>query len=105
MRNQTIYQLLKDQAEQNPEAVAIVAPGRPALTYKTLYQQLELAAGWLHGLKVSRNERVAIVLPNGPEMAVAARRATEVSPRRTRTVRRGDRPSATRQMGPDPDPQ
>ncbi len=62
---------MKHQAEQNPEAAAILALNRSPLTYGALYQQVQKIEGWLNNLGVNRNERVAIVLPNGPEMAVA----------------------------------
>lgn len=71
MKHQTIHQILKHQAEQNPEATAILAPDRPPLTYRALYQQVERTVGWLNDLDIGLNERVAIVLPNGPDMAVA----------------------------------
>src|SRR5687767_7246917 len=70
MRYQTFQQILRQQAEQTPEATAILAPGRMPLTYHALYQQVELTVARLSSLGIGRNERVAIVLPNGPEMAV-----------------------------------
>jgi acyl-CoA synthetase (AMP-forming)/AMP-acid ligase II/acyl carrier protein len=54
-----------------PPAIAIAAPGRSALTFGQLLVQLEQTAGTLHRLGLGRNDRIAIVLPNGPEMAVA----------------------------------
>jgi acyl-CoA synthetase (AMP-forming)/AMP-acid ligase II len=67
----TIYQMLKKRAERAPQGNAIVAPGRGPLTYALLLLQVELLAHSLHEMGVGRNDRVAIVLPNGPEMAVA----------------------------------
>ena len=52
-----------------PQALAIAAPGRSALTFGQLLVQLEQAAGTLNRLGLARNERIAIVLPNGAEMA------------------------------------
>ncbi len=53
------------------DAPAIGAPGRPALTFRALRQMaVELAAGF-NSVGLARNDRVAIVLPNGPEMAAA----------------------------------
>ncbi len=50
-------------------ASAIGAPGRPALTYGGLRALAGKTVKTLNGLGVGRNDRVAIVLPNGPEMA------------------------------------
>src|SRR5262245_35071915 len=67
----SIYQLLKNRAGKSPEAVAILAPGRSALTYARLLKQVEATVADLRALGVNQNDRVALVLPNGPEMAVA----------------------------------
>jgi acyl-CoA synthetase (AMP-forming)/AMP-acid ligase II/acyl carrier protein len=67
----TIYELLRMRAEQDPEAVAIGAPGRNALTYRGLLAQVDSLVRSLINMGVQRNDRIAIVLPNGPEMAVA----------------------------------
>jgi acyl-CoA synthetase (AMP-forming)/AMP-acid ligase II len=53
------------------EAIAIAAAGRPSLTYAGLRGQLEDTARALGRSGVGRGDRVAIVLPNGPEMASA----------------------------------
>ena len=71
MINQNIFQMLKIQAEQNPDAVAIMAPGRTPLTYRSLFVHVESMVKGLNGLGIVRHDRVAIVLPNGPEMATA----------------------------------
>ncbi|MEO7385607.1 MAG: acyl--CoA ligase [Gammaproteobacteria bacterium] len=52
-------------------ATAISAPGRPDLTYKGLRDQVSGTVPALNALGVGRDDAVAIVLPNGPEMAVA----------------------------------
>ncbi len=67
----TIYELLRAQAEHGPEALAIHAPGRGALTYRGLLNQVDAVAQALTARSVGCNDRVAVVLPNGPEMAVA----------------------------------
>src|ERR671910_865840 len=66
-----IYRLLARQAELRPEAIALGAPGRPSLTYARLRIRVEEVVATLNVLGVGRNDRVSIVLPNGPEMAVA----------------------------------
>jgi acyl-CoA synthetase (AMP-forming)/AMP-acid ligase II len=52
-------------------ARAIGAPGRDWLSYGGLAEQGAHVAQALHGAGIGRGDRVAIVLPNGPEMAVA----------------------------------
>lgn len=52
-------------------AVAIAAPGRKPLTYVELRRHVERTVGTLNRLGIGRNDPVAIVLPNGPEMATA----------------------------------
>ena len=56
---------------QDQRAQAIGAPGRDWLSYAGLAEQAAHVAAALHGAGVWRGYRVAIVLPNGPEMAVA----------------------------------
>ena len=65
---QTLAALL---AAANPDAPAIGAPDRPWLTYAGLAAQTARTRAALHGAGVGRGDRVAIVLPNGPEMASA----------------------------------
>lgn len=52
-------------------APAILAEGKPLLTYSGLREQVHQTVKDLNSRGISRNDRVAIVLPNGPEMAVA----------------------------------
>ncbi|WP_299685445.1 acyl--CoA ligase [uncultured Tateyamaria sp.] len=53
------------------DAQAIGAPDRPWLTYGGLRALSAEVETTLHGLGIGRGDRVAIVLPNGPEMATA----------------------------------
>jgi amino acid adenylation domain-containing protein len=66
-----ISDLLQDQATRIPDAPAILAPGCTPLTYWRLHRQVVDIVEVLHSLGLGRNDRVALVLPNGPEMAVA----------------------------------
>ena len=50
---------------------AIAAPGRPALTYGGLQVLAKRTIESLNRVGIGRGDRVAIVLPNGPEMATA----------------------------------
>jgi len=63
--------LLEHQAQRIPDAPAILAPGRAPLTYRRLYQHIDKMGRTLRATGIGRRDRVAVVLPNGPEMAVA----------------------------------
>lgn len=49
--------------------IAISAPDRPPLRYRELRRLIAETLARLNGLGIARNDRVAIVLNNGPEMA------------------------------------
>src|SRR5271166_2389209 len=53
------------------EAIAIAAHDAPPLNYRGLRALVDGAVASLNRLGVGRGDRVAIVLPNGPEMATA----------------------------------
>jgi acyl-CoA synthetase (AMP-forming)/AMP-acid ligase II len=53
------------------DAPAIGAPGREAMTFDGLRKQTENTVAALNAMGIGRGDRVAIVLPNGPEMASA----------------------------------
>jgi acyl-CoA synthetase (AMP-forming)/AMP-acid ligase II len=65
---ETIRDLLSNGAD---DAEAIGAPGRQSLDYAGLRAHVESTVARLNELGVGRNDAVAIVLPNGPEMASA----------------------------------
>lgn len=71
MNFSTIYQLLETEAKYSPESIAVLAPGRPPLSYGRLLSQVQEVACYLNASGIGRNDRVAIVLPDGPEMLVA----------------------------------
>jgi acyl-CoA synthetase (AMP-forming)/AMP-acid ligase II len=64
--------ILEYHAKRIPDAPAILAPGRAALTYSRLYQHIVELGRTLRAMGIGRHDRVAVVLPNGPEMAVTA---------------------------------
>lgn len=66
-----IPDLLDHQAKRIPDAPAILAPGRAPLTYALLYQNVLNTARTLRSIGIGRHDRVAVVLPNGAELAVA----------------------------------
>jgi acyl-CoA synthetase (AMP-forming)/AMP-acid ligase II len=63
--------LLEHQAKRTPDAPAILAPGRAAVTYSRLYRHIDKMGRELRAMGIGRCDRIAVVLPNGPEMAVA----------------------------------
>ena len=63
--------LIEYQATRIPHALAILAPGRAPLTYRRMYQHIDEMRRTLRALGICRHDRIAVVLPNGPEMAVA----------------------------------
>jgi len=65
-RDLSIWELL---SIGSGEAVAIGAPERPDLSYDGLREQVRRTGADLASLGIRHGDRVAIVLPNGPEMA------------------------------------
>ena len=72
----TISALIDTSARHYPDGLALLAPGRSPLSYRRLKDLCVGAAQQLHTLGISRDDRVALVLPNGPEMATAFLAAT-----------------------------
>ncbi|HKY09307.1 MAG TPA: AMP-binding protein, partial [Candidatus Binatia bacterium] len=64
-------ELLRAQEKRAPDAVVLSAPGRADLTYGELVEQVESTVAFLRSRGVGSGERVALMLPNGPEMAAA----------------------------------
>ncbi len=64
----TLAELMARGAASAP---AIRTPGREALTYENLRALSATTRGVLNAAGIGRNDRIAIVLPNGPEMATA----------------------------------
>jgi oxalate---CoA ligase len=67
----SVARAIRVQVDARPDAPAILAPGRTPLTYAGLWRQIERTVGALREFGVGPADRVALVLPNGPEMAVA----------------------------------
>jgi acyl-CoA synthetase (AMP-forming)/AMP-acid ligase II len=63
-----VFELLSAGEDGAP---AIIEPAGSTLTFAQLRHQVSHLAGQLNALGVGRNDRVAIVLPNGPEAAIA----------------------------------
>lgn len=67
-RSSTLRQLMSAGADDAP---AIVAPGTVPLSYRGLRALVETTIASLNSFGVGRGDRIAIVLPNGPDMATA----------------------------------
>jgi acyl-CoA synthetase (AMP-forming)/AMP-acid ligase II/acyl carrier protein len=66
-----LYSLVSDQSQKNPDAPAILTGGDQALTYQQLVGHLHKTTLNLNQLGFRPGDRLAVVLPNGPEMASA----------------------------------
>ena len=66
-----IYALLKSRAELAPRSTALLGTSRAPLSYSELLLQIENTGKALWRRGIHRGDRVALVLPNGPESAVA----------------------------------
>jgi acyl-CoA synthetase (AMP-forming)/AMP-acid ligase II len=64
----TIHELLQ---VGHDDAVAVSGSARADLSYGELRQHVALTVAALNDLGIGRNDRLAIVLPNGPEMATS----------------------------------
>ena len=67
----SVAALLHRQAQQTPQATAIIAPHRSPLTYSGLYEQAAVVVSKLNAMGLGRNDRIAMLLPNGPDLTVA----------------------------------
>ena len=66
-----LYCLIHEHAEKKPDTLAILAPGKQPISYRRLSDQIEAIALQLNQLGFRSSDRVAVVLPNSPEMATA----------------------------------
>jgi acyl-CoA synthetase (AMP-forming)/AMP-acid ligase II len=64
-------ELFQHHARNNPDAAAILAPAREPLSYRRLHQHIGAIGHMLRTMGIGREDRVAVMLPNGPELAVA----------------------------------
>ncbi|GGI29716.1 non-ribosomal peptide synthetase [Bradyrhizobium guangdongense] len=67
----TIGGLLAFHARTIPAAPALLAPGRPPLSYGALGARLEHLVGTLRGLGIAPSHRIAVALPRGADSALA----------------------------------
>jgi acyl-CoA synthetase (AMP-forming)/AMP-acid ligase II/thioesterase domain-containing protein/aryl carrier-like protein len=67
----SIGRLIADRASADPEAPAVLGVDSRPLGYRDLFDLVAGVAGELRGFGVTRTDRVALVLANGPEAATA----------------------------------
>ena len=67
----TLQDLVHPANDRDERAAALLAPSREALSYEALRRQTTAVIAALRHAAVDRRDRVAVVLPNGPEMAAA----------------------------------
>ena len=67
----SISQLLDAQARRHADAPALLAPERAPLSYDRLWRQVDAMVRTFPAMGIGRHDRVALVLPNGPELATA----------------------------------
>src|SRR5215213_9171193 len=67
----TIPAALAFWKEQTPHAPALIIPGSPAITYERLWNLADTLAESLARVGVGRNDRIVLLLPEGPALATA----------------------------------
>lgn len=67
----TIAEVIRERARIAPDALAILAPERAPLAFAALVEAIDHCVEQLRDAGFGRRERVALALPEGPEMAVA----------------------------------
>jgi len=67
----TIADLIRDRARIAPDALAILAPERAPLAFAALAQAIDATIEALRLAGYGRGDRLALALPDGPELAVA----------------------------------
>ena len=67
----TLLDAVQKWASETPAAPALLAPGRLPCSYAGLRDQVDRTADRLTGIGIGPSDAVAVVLPNGPDMAVA----------------------------------
>jgi acyl-CoA synthetase (AMP-forming)/AMP-acid ligase II/LPS sulfotransferase NodH/acyl carrier protein len=66
----SIFDLISEQAKLQPENTAVVARGRKKVSYSALRSHINQTVEELNHYGIGRNTAVAVVLPNGPDMAI-----------------------------------
>lgn len=69
-RLETLSAILKHHAIERPHSTAIQAPGRSLMSFLSLWSNIKQITDALRQAGIERDAPVAVVLPNGSEMAV-----------------------------------
>jgi acyl-CoA synthetase (AMP-forming)/AMP-acid ligase II len=75
-----LYQLIQARAKQDPNAIALAAPGRTPMTYAALQRNVAALARRLRRCGATSATPVATLLPNGVESAVTFLGVASASP-------------------------
>jgi acyl-CoA synthetase (AMP-forming)/AMP-acid ligase II len=67
----SLYDLLQGHARRFAEAPAILAPDCAPLSYRRLDRHIDDIGRTLRANGIGRDDRIAVLLPNGPDLAVA----------------------------------
>ncbi|RKD24574.1 AMP-dependent synthetase [Ammoniphilus oxalaticus] len=67
--NRTMRELLDSQKDNNE--IAIMAPDKPSLTYKQIYEYAGDLSAALNQFGIGLGDRVAIIMENGPELILS----------------------------------
>ena len=67
----SLYDLLQGHARRFADAPAILAPDCAPLSYRRLYRHIDDIGRTLRAKGIGRDDRIAVLMPNGPELAVA----------------------------------
>ncbi len=67
----SVYKLVARQARQHPNRPALASLSGPPMTYQGLPAQILRTIAALNARGISRGDRVALVLPQGPDLAAA----------------------------------
>jgi acyl-CoA synthetase (AMP-forming)/AMP-acid ligase II len=67
----SLYDLLQGHARRFAEAPAILAPDCAPLSYRRLYRHVDDVGRALRAQGIGRDDKLAVLMPNGPELAVA----------------------------------
>jgi acyl-CoA synthetase (AMP-forming)/AMP-acid ligase II len=67
----SLYDLLQGHARRFADAPAILAPDCAPLSYRRLYRHIDDTGHVLRAKGIGRDDRLVVLMPNGPELAVA----------------------------------
>jgi acyl-CoA synthetase (AMP-forming)/AMP-acid ligase II len=67
----SLYDLLRHHAGRFADAPAVLAPDCAPLSYRRLYRHIDDVGRTLRAKGIGRDDRLAVLMPNGPELAVA----------------------------------